>query len=68
MPTLSFDVTVGEQTRILAALGQHLNLGRPATGAEAKQFIIKHIVGVVRQQEQRTAEAAVVVPSPITPT
>ena len=52
MPTFSFDVTASEATRLQAQVGRVLQLGGPASGAQAKAFIIQRIKSFVLEQER----------------
>ena len=57
MATLTINTTTAQDTRIIAAFGARLGLGRNATGAEVKQQIIQFITNAVQEQEQASAVA-----------
>ena len=65
MPTISFDVTVAQATRIQKALGIYLNLKdvkdlpREATVPEVRQFLITHLKDFVLERELEAARKVV---------
>jgi len=68
MATTSFTTTVPEDARIVAAVGQILRLGRNATQAEVKAFVVSLLVQAIQGQEQANKQTAVTGPDPINPT
>lgn len=57
MPTLTITTTVGEASRVIAALGRELQLNdngvlRSATEAEVKAWVIAGIKAMVYRQER----------------
>lgn len=65
MATLTITTTGAQDSRIVAAFGKRLNLGRDATAAEVKAAVIQFVVGAVVEQEQLAAAATI---QPFTPT
>ena len=59
MAQITIEVTNEQGQRAQAAFGAYWNLGRDATVAEIKQYLIRQLKAVVVQQERRAAEAAV---------
>ena len=59
MATLSITVTAGELNRFQVAVGRRRNLGRDATPAEVKQFIIDECKAFVLREERQQAEASI---------
>lgn len=70
MATLTINTTGAQDARIAPALGYRLGLGRDATLAEAKQYLISVLTNVVQDYEHRQARIAAEAgaPPPITPT
>jgi len=66
MATITLTTTAGDDTRIAAAFGIYLGLGRPATPAEIKTQLGKYISETVRVQEYQTQQAAISI-TPIVP-
>lgn len=60
MGTLTITTSAQHDTRIVAALGKHLNLGRNATGAEVKAWIVNYLKAMVLEQEKLAAAVAAV--------
>ena len=68
MPDLTITFTVAQADRVATAVGQrYLNLGRDATLAEVKTWLIDFIRAGVINHEQAVQAAAIVV-APLTPT
>lgn len=69
MATVTITTSGAQDTRIAPAVGAALGLGRNATGAEVKQYLVTELTSVVRNYEQvqatNTAKAGV---TDITPT
>jgi hypothetical protein len=63
MPTLSITVDSANATRVQHALGASLSLGRDATTAEVKDWLIGQMKALTKQQERREAESAVTIPA-----
>ena len=56
MATISITITVAQATRARAAIGAVVNKdGSPATTAQASEWVLKQVRGLVRQYEQRKA-------------
>ena len=68
MAQITIEVTAQQANRAQAALGAYLNLGRNATGAEVKEWLIRQMRTVVYNHERRLAEAAITSPAPFEPT
>ena len=51
MPTFSFDVDTNTATRISVAVGNRMGLGRNASAAEVKQFIVAFLKEQVHNAE-----------------
>ena len=68
MPSITITTDATHTARIATALGAYLGLGRDATAAEVKEWVITQIRGVVIQQERRAAEAALSNPSDLVAT
>lgn len=75
MANTTITTTAQQDARIAPAFGDFLHLTVPgtatprnATGAEVKQALVDFIINVVKAYEHNTLVAAVVDPSPITPT
>lgn len=74
MPTISITVDAATATRVQHAFGRYWNKTnedgspRDATNAEVKEYLVRQLKGVVRQQEQREAEAALILPAEIAAT
>jgi hypothetical protein len=60
MATISITTDAENTARVLAAFGTYWNLGRDATGAEVKEYLVRQLKAVVRQQERRADENAIV--------
>ncbi len=56
MPTLSIDVTAPQAQRIATAFGRVRMLGRDATPAEVRAFLIDQLKSVVATGEKLLAE------------
>ena len=68
MPDLTITFTVAQANRVAAAVGnRYLNLGRDATLAEVKTWLIDFIRAGVINHEQAVQAATIVIP-PLTPT
>lgn len=69
MATTTITTTAAHDARIVAALGKNLGLGRNATQAEVKAWLIDQLTNMVLAQEKAdgraTADAGV---TPISPT
>ena len=61
MPDLTITLSPAQAARVAAAFGHYLRLGRDATVAEVKQFLILELRGVVHNRERADQEALVVV-------
>lgn len=63
MPDFTLSLTTAEANRAAKAFGRYWGLkdadGRPrdATAAEVKEYLVRQLRGVVRQQERAKAEA-----------
>lgn len=57
MGTITITTTVGQDARIVEALGERLQLGRNATGAEVRSYIVNHITEIVQRYEVNKAAA-----------
>lgn len=53
--TLTITTTAAMDTRIAAAFGDRLQLGRPATGPEVKAEVINFVRQIVQQYERELA-------------
>lgn len=60
MGTLTITTTTQQDSRIVEAFGEKLQLGRNATGAEVRQYVVNHIADVVRRYELNKAAAEAV--------
>lgn len=58
MPTLSIDLTNQQAQRVAAAIGSLLGLGRDATVAEVRDYIVAHLRAEVRRGEVSAAQSA----------
>lgn len=58
MPSTEITYTAQDGLRFAAALGKRHELGRNATEAEAKQWLIAKMKALVREEERRANEAA----------
>jgi hypothetical protein len=58
MGTMTINTTAGEDTRLVAAFGKRLGLGRNATAPEVKAAIIQMIKNAAQEQEVNTAVQA----------
>ena len=68
MPDLTITFTVAQANRVAAAVGnRYLNLGRDATLAEVKTWLVDFIRAGVINHEQ-AVQAATIVISPLNPT
>ena len=63
MPDLIISMTAPQAQRVAAALGDALNLGQPATMAEAKAFIIHKLKSRVINYERKQLTAAITEPT-----
>ena len=63
MPSLTVTLTTAQAQRVATAFGRYWNLGRDATAAEVKEYLIRQLKGVVAQQERGAQEAAIIVPA-----
>ena len=63
MPTISLTFDASNATRIATAFGALLGLGRDATQAEVKAYLVTHMRDVVRERERQAAIAALGAPS-----
>lgn len=68
MATTSFTTTGPEDARIVAAVGKILRLGRNATQAEVKTFVVSLLVQAIQGQEQSDKAGSITGPDAITPT
>ena len=59
MSTLTITTTAAQDVRLVAAVGKSQGLGRDATPAEAKAFVIQLIRQLVQQQEWITAQQSI---------
>jgi len=67
MASVTITTTAPQDTRIVAAFTQAL--GKPATVADVKEFLIKALVNFVLEIEQQKAAAtAAAAVTPVTPT
>lgn len=55
MPDITISLTAGQATRVAAAIGKHLQLGRDATLQEATTFLTQVLKNVVKQEETKAA-------------
>ena len=67
---LTLTLSAGEAQRFATALGAEWGLGRDATAAEAKQFVIADIQNLVQRQElaaqqRAAAQAAAAITPPV---
>lgn len=67
MATTTINTTAGEDARLVAAFGTYLRLGRNATQAEIKAWLVQQMTNVVIEQERLAAAAALTAASPIAP-
>lgn len=67
MAVLTITTTAPLDTRLVAAFGAYLRLGRNATQAEIKADLIRYAAQVVQDQE-RVASIAAIVNVPFDPT
>ena len=56
MSTLTINTTAEQALRVAAAVGQSQGLGRNATAAECKDFVIQLLRQLVQQQEYIAAQ------------
>lgn len=68
MATTSFTTSPAEDARIVAAVGKILRLGRNATQAEVKAYVVSLLVIAIQGQEQNDKLGAITGPDAITPT
>lgn len=68
MATTSFTTTAPEDARIVVAVGKILRLGRNATAAEVKAFVVSLLVSAIQSQEQSDKQGSITGPDAITPT
>lgn len=59
MPTTTLTYTAAQGQRMAAAFGKYLGLGRNATEAEIKAWLIRQVRTIVLSQERAAAEAQV---------
>lgn len=59
MPSTTISYTSQEGSRMAAAVGADLDLGRDATAAEVKAYMIQHLRSVVLRIERQQAVAAI---------
>jgi hypothetical protein len=62
MPDIVFSLTVPQAQRLATAFGARQGLGRDATLAEIKQWLLGHLKEMVRSQEKAVSEAMIVIP------
>ena len=62
MPDFTVTLTAAQAQRVATAFGRYWNLGRPATAAEVKQYLIRQMRGIVITQERATQESVITVP------
>lgn len=67
MASLTITTTAQQDARIAPAIGSILGLGRDATLAEVKSFMIDYLRGSVQDYERRI-NAASFTPNPLDPT
>jgi hypothetical protein len=67
MAVMTVTTTAPQDARLVAAFGNKLGLGRPATAAEIKADIIAYITRCVAEDEARMLALAAN-PNPFTPT
>ena len=60
MATLTIITTAAQDARLVTAVGKAQGLGRDATPAEAKAFVIQLLRQLVQQQEYITAQQGIV--------
>ena len=58
MPTVSLTTDATQAARLAAAMGALLGLGRDATQAEVKAYLVAHLRDIVRERERQAAIAA----------
>ena len=58
MPTLSITTTIEDAQRVASAVGYQLGLGRDATQAEVKGFVITNIRTLILNYERMMKEEA----------
>lgn len=58
MATVTITTTAAEDTRIAAAMGSYLTLGRPATAAEVKAAITTWISTMVQSYETQANQTS----------
>lgn len=63
MPTVSYDITAQQASRVQTAVGKILGLGRDATAAEARAYHIKLLKDAVISQERGDLADAISVSS-----
>lgn len=68
MAITSFTTTAQEDARIVASVGQIQRLGRNATAAEVKAFVVSLLVAAIQAQEQSNKAGLITGPDAITPT
>lgn len=75
MATLTITTTNPHAAILANAVGDAMgltvpgeNTPRPATAAEVKQFTIDHLTNLAQTYQRRMRDAALVEPTPITPT
>lgn len=74
MPSFTLTVATAQAARIAVAFGTYWHLTNPdgtarnATAAEVKEYLIRQLSAVVRQQERHQAEQAVAEPTALTVT
>lgn len=61
MPTLTIDLTAAQANRLTAAFGKAHGLGRDATNAEVRQYVIDFLKAVVVDKERSAAIDAITV-------
>jgi len=60
MPTLTITTTAAQATRIAAAIGKDMKLGRDATAEECRQYVVALLRAVVLARERDAAINAIV--------
>lgn len=53
MVTLTIDLTAAQAQRVSTAIGKVLSLGRDATAAEIRQWLVDRLKDVVLKQEKK---------------
>lgn len=68
MASVTITTTAPQDARLAPAYGDLLRLGRNATTAEVKAWLIDQLRNTVQQYEDKVAKAAVAAPSAFDPT